>query len=48
MVHQFQTMKWHLVKKTYVKVTVTLKTSPTDDVETTTNVILTAKPKANV
>ena len=35
-------------KKTYVKVTVTLKTSPTDDVETTTNVILTAKPKANV
>lgn len=34
--------------KTYVKVTVTLKTSPTADVETTTDVILTAKPKANV
>ena len=35
-------------EKTYVKVTVKLKTSPTDDTQTTTTVTLTATPKANV
>ena len=35
-------------EKTYVKVNVALKTSPTDDATTTTTINLTAKPKANV
>ena len=34
--------------KTYVKVTVSLKTSPTDDIDTTTTITLEATPKANV
>lgn len=35
-------------EKTYVKVTVSLKISPTDEASTTTTITLTASPKANV